>query len=312
MKNILSLRYGKKKLLLILLFFSAFLDLASQEKTQRQVEDCTKVSIPNTELRTLHSAILGQEMELYIKLPLDYNTNPQKIYPAWYMTDGNRSFPMLANMASIFEIPQPTDPEILIIGIGYKIRDMADWTAWRTRDLTPTNVPGDDAYWNKLLTTVTGRQFEVRSGGAATFLEFIVKEVIPFVESNYRASKTGRSIGGYSYGGLFSLYVLFKQPAIFNLYYAGSPSISFDNGVMFNFEKEYASSHKDLNARLFMSAGGLEDSLTLSDMKKMASLLQSRDYPGLTVVTQILPDETHRSCMPSSFIRALWILYNKK
>jgi hypothetical protein len=312
LKNISFLRSGKQKLLRALLFSSVFIDLVSLVKAQPQVKDYSMVSIPNTEFRTLHSAILCQEMELYIKLPAGYNTNPQKVYPVWYLTDGNRSFPMMANMASIFEIPKPTDPEIVIVGIGYKIRDMADWAAWRTRDLTPTNVPADDASWNKLLATATGRQFEVRSGGAATFLDFIVKEVIPFVESNYRTSKTGRGIGGYSYGGLFSLYVLFKQPMIFNIYYAGSPSISFDNGVLFNFEKDYASSNKDLNARLFMSAGGLEDSLTLYNMKKMARFLQSRNYPGLKVETQVIPDETHQSCMPPSFMRALRILYNKK
>jgi len=84
----------------------------------------------------------------------------------------------------------------------------------------------------------------------------MVKEVFPFIESNYRVSSTGRGIAGYSLGGLFSLYVLFKQPELFNLYYAGSPSIGFGNGLLFDYEKEHASSHKDLNAHLFMSAGG--------------------------------------------------------
>jgi predicted alpha/beta superfamily hydrolase len=311
MKMLIFLRSKKCLLLLISLLFASVFDVASQDKVKPQAEDFPVVSVPNTELRTFHSSILNQEMNIYIKLPVTYYTNSQKIYSALYFTDANRSFPMVANMVSIFEVPLPAEPEIVIIGIGYKIKDMADWGAWRTRDLTPTNVPAVDTTWNKLLSGITGRQFDVKSGGAATFLDFIGKEVIPFVESNYRVSPTNRGIGGYSYGGLFSLYVLFKQPDMFTLYYAGSPSISYDKGVLFKYEKEYASLHKDLNVSLFMSAGGSEDSLMVSNVNKMADLLRSRNYPGLKVGSHVFPYETHQSCYPSSIMRALRVLYKR-
>jgi predicted alpha/beta superfamily hydrolase len=304
MEIYLFLRPMKCHLLLISLFYVSLSDLSSQDKVKPQSGDFPMVSVPNTELRTFYSKIMNQEMNIYIKLPVTYYTNNQKVYSALYFTDANRSFPMVANMVSIFDVPLPAEPEIVIIGIGYKIRDMADWGAWRTRDLTPTNVPAVDSTWDKLLSGITGRQFDVKSGGAATFLDFIGKEVIPFVESNYRVLPTNRGIGGYSYGGLFSLYVLFKQPDLFNIYYAGSPSISFDKGVLFKYEKEYAATHKDLNVNLFMSAGGYEDSLMVSNVNKMADLLQSRNYSGMKVETHVFPDETHQSCYPSSIMRA--------
>jgi predicted alpha/beta superfamily hydrolase len=146
---------------------------------------------------------------------------------------------MAANFMSFFEVPKPIEPEVCLIGIGYKIKDMADWFAWRYRDLSLTNVPAVDAALSKMLSESAGRQIEVKTGGAARFLEFMIKEALPFIESNYRVSKNGRGIAGYSLGGGFSLYVLFKQPDLFSLYYAGSPSI----GNLFDFEKEYASSH---------------------------------------------------------------------
>jgi predicted alpha/beta superfamily hydrolase len=312
MKKHLSFMFGKQLFFLISLLIAALLDASSQDQVIKpDVKNYPSVSIPNTEMRTFYSAILNQEMNIYIKLPVSYNTNPRKVYPAWYFTDANRSFPMVANMVSIFEVPRLVEPEIIVIGIGYKIKDLADWGAWRTRDLTPTNVPALDTSWAKMLTGMTGRQFVVKSGGAATFLDFIVREVFPFVESNYRVSPTDRGIGGYSYGGLFSLYVLFNQPELFSIYYAGSPSIDYDKGVLFSFEKEYESTHKDLNAKLFMSAGGSEDTLMVTNMKKMAELMQSRNYPGLTVETHVFPGETHESCYPSSIMRALRVLYNR-
>jgi predicted alpha/beta superfamily hydrolase len=312
MKKGSSLKFEKQFLFLTSLLIVVFLEASAQDQVIKpESKGYPLVTVPNSEMRTFYSAILNQEMNIYIKLPVSYYTNPQKVYPVWYFTDANRSFPMVANIVSMFEVPRPVEPEILVVGIGYKIKDLADWGAWRTRDLTPTNIPSLDTSWAKMLTSVTGRQFVVKSGGAATFLEFIVKEVFPFIESNYRVSATGRGIGGYSYGGLFSLYVLFRQPELFSIYYAGSPSIDYDKGVLYNFEKEYASAHNDLKAKLFMSAGGSEDSLMVNNMKKMTELLLSRSYPGLTIETHVFPGETHESCYPSSIMRALRFLYKR-
>jgi len=251
-------------------------------------------------------------MELYIKIPNTYKTNTQKVYPCYYGTDGNRSFPMIADMANSFEVPVIVEAEIFVVGIGYKIRDLGDWGAWRTRDLTPTNVPSSDNYWTGIFSKFADREIEVKTGGAAKFLECIEKEVFPFMESNYRVSATGRGLGGYSYGGLFSLYVLFKRPELFSFYFAGSPSIRYDKGVLYTYEEEYAATHNDLNATLFMTAGGAEDSALIANVKILASQLGSRNYPGLKVETQVFPDETHMSCVPAAWMRAFRVLYKKQ
>jgi predicted alpha/beta superfamily hydrolase len=310
MKNHLSIRYEMHLFLLLTLLFSTLFNVASQDKTKSKSEGYPTVSISNTEVKTFYSEILSQEMNIYIKLPSSYYVNSQKVYPTYYFTDANYAFSIVTSVLGLTD-SLIEKPEILIIGIGYKIRDQGDWLAWRSRDLTPTNVPAFDAYWAKFATGLTGRQYEVKSGGAATYLEFISKEVIPFVESNYRASPAGRGIGGYSLGGGFSLYVLFKHPELFSFYYAGSPSISYNKGVLFNYENEYASSHKDLNAKLFMSMGGAEDSLGVSNMEKMAIVLKSRNYPGLTIDSHVFPDEDHYSCIPSSLMRAFRVLYKR-
>lgn len=286
--------------------------LLTLTKAQAQTEKINQpVSVPNTEMKSFYSKILGQDMILFVKLPSRYYNDSQKLYPSWYFTDGNYSFPLIANIASIFEIPVPSEPELIIISIAYKIKDMADWAAWRTRDLTPTNIPSVDSSWAKTLTSITGRQFEIKSGGAKKFLEFIEKEVIPFIESNYRVSKTDRGLGGYSYGGLFSLYTLFSQSELFSIYFAGSPSIGYDKGVLFNLEKDYSNSHINVKAKLFMSAGEKEGSTMINNMEKMADILESRKYSGLSISTCVFPNETHQSCIPVSIMRAMRVLYNK-
>jgi uncharacterized protein len=312
MKNISATRLGKKQVLYLSLLVAAIPHAFSQNQPGKtDLNTYPLVTVPLTETRSFYSKVLEQEMVLYIKIPASYKTNTQKIYPCWYCTDANRSFPMIADMASYFEIPVIVEPEIFVIGIGYKIKDMADWGAWRTRDLTPTNVPSSDTYWAGVFSKFADRQIEVKTGGAAKFLECIEKEVFPFMESNYRVSATGRGLGGYSYGGLFSLYVLFKQPGLFSIYYAGSPSIKYDKGVLYTYEKEYAATHNDLYATLFMTAGGAEDSVMIANVYKMAAQLESRNYSGLKVETHVFPDESHMSCVPAAWMRAFRVLYKK-
>ena len=312
MKNLSASLYSKRLVLYLSFLFAVLPHAFSQNQPgQTDLNNYPLVTIPGTENRSFYSKVMEQEMILYIKIPASYKINTQKVYPCWYVTDANLSFAMIADIANFFEVPVIIEPEIFVVGIAYKIRDMGDWGAWRTRDLTPTNIPSMDTYWAGVFSKFADRQVEVKTGGSAKFLEFIEKEVFPFMESNYRVSSSGRGLGGYSYGGLFSLYVLFKKPELFSLYYAGSPSIKYDKGILYTYEKEYASTHKDLNAKLLMTAGGAEDSIMIANVHKMASQLESRNYPGLKVETTVFPDETHQSCIPAALMRAFRVLYKK-
>jgi predicted alpha/beta superfamily hydrolase len=304
---------NSRSILLIILpavLFTAFApDTFSQQlKDVKESTGYPPATVPNTEMRSFYSQILGREMNIFVKLPVTYLLNKEKKYPAWYYTDANRAFTMMANIVSIFEIPAQSQPEIILVGIGYKLRDMADWADYRTRDLTPVNIPSVDAYWNKMLSQMTGREFNVRSGGSDKFIDFIAKELIPFIESNYRVTPGERCLGGYSYGGLFSLYALFTRPELFTKYFAGSPSISFGNGLLFDLENKFASTHKDLNVKLCLTVGGKEDSVMVADMNRMAAILKSRNYPGLSVESFVFPDEWHQSCMPAALMRGLLVL----
>lgn len=267
------------------------------------------VTVPYTESVILHSKLFDQDFEIMVHLPTTYHPDSSRVFPVMYVTDANRSFPMIANISFLLGFPRTDFPEVIVVGVGYKIRGLEDWSAWRTRDLTPTNVPTTDKNTREMLSRLSGREMTVNSGGAEKFLNFIVSELIPFIESGYHVSRTDRTLAGYSYGGLFCLYALFKHPELFNKYYAGSPSITWDNGILFRIEEEYAGSHSDLNAKLFISAGSLEGGATLQNLRKMESQLLSRNYQNLTVDFQVFEDESHVTCMPAAYMRAFVTLY---
>lgn len=258
---------------------------------------CLSMNMSRAQLYRKFSAITNKSIGRYLRSYRLYNAKELLEKQGRNVTE------------AAFDFPEISEPEMFIVGIGYKIKDRGDWGAYRSQDLTPTNIPSADVFWSDVFSKGTGRPIEVKTGGAAKFIDFFARELFPFIESNYRVSPAGRGLGGYSYGGLFSLYVLFSQPELFNIYFAGSPSIKYDNGLLFTLEDQYSQSHEDLKVRLFMSAGGSEDTIMISNVKKMATQLESRNYPGLTINTNVFPDETYITSIPSSFMRAFWVLY---
>jgi predicted alpha/beta superfamily hydrolase len=270
----------------------------------------TSIFQPGIEVRYLHSHIINQDIQLYIKLPWSYDRG-DTTYPVLFSLDENRSFPLYSTMSLIYETPGTRTKEIIIVGVGYKvdsdrIRGLAEWAAWRTRDLTPERSEETEQFWKeKLSALLEGETLDVQSGGAPVFLKSLREELIPFIEANYRVSSTDRGLAGYSYGGLFTLYALFHGPEMFTRYFAGGPTM-WDQ--LFEYEQNYASTHNDLIARLFITAGGRESDL-LEPMQRMVDRLRSHGYPGLEIITHVFEGEGHESAYAASVSRALSVLY---
>ena len=252
-------------------------------------QDQSKSLLFRTETKFLHSSTNGRDYEIYISLPVDYFQSDTTFYPVLYCTDGNYAFNLVSNIVNILTFPREEIPRVLVVSIGYKIKDLMDFVANRKIDLLPNN--------------------DAEVGGASKFLSFISDELIPYIESNYRVKQNDRTLMGYSMGGLFSLFAMFSKPEIFQGYYAGSPSIRYDDKVIFKYEQEYAATHKDLPVILFMSFGSLENKLSISGMYEIAGYLESRKYPNLRLETRIFEGETHNSCVSGGVSRALKTIY---
>jgi uncharacterized protein len=95
--------------------------------------------------------------------------------------------------------------EAIVVGIGYPEGDDAveafrvSFTR-RNLDLTPIR---DEPEEQRM---AAQHQRPVPSGDAGGFLRFIQRELIPFIEQQYRADPSRRILVGHSYGGLFGSY----------------------------------------------------------------------------------------------------------
>jgi len=189
---------------------------------------------------SLHSKILGEKRTLLISLPDDYETS-SKEYPVLYILDGENTYLFGQAVSAVtFYSGVRRLPKMIIIGI---------LNIDRTRDITPVKI----------------KQRE-NSGGGDKFLEFIVTELSPYIETKYQAAKFRILFGGSS-AGMFALYTLFDRPELFNAYIASRPALNstanytWDSEVIFRKADSLFAEKSTLPYNIYIDYGGQEDAL---------------------------------------------------
>ncbi|OVE78989.1 hypothetical protein BVY01_03910, partial [bacterium I07] len=257
------------------------------------------LEIRDTEIRSIISEnVKNMEYKIYIALPQNYNSS-NKEYHTVYVLDAWVFFGHVVQTYRMLRLSREV-PNLLLVGIAFE-GTLSDFFFTRSRDYTPTKVDAKDL--GGLARSIP------TSGGAENFLQFIKEELIPFIEVNYRVDKSNRTLMGASLGGLFTTYVLFNQPELFQGYFLESPYLEWDNEVIFNYEEQYFNNRTDLPVNLYLTVGGLETPEMISSWAKLRDLLQKRKYSGLTFEAKIFEGETHMSVSPAAFSRAFRVLF---
>lgn len=277
--------------------------------------DFLPATIPNTEVRSFSSTYIDQEFKIYVALPFGYQTSTDR-YPTLYISDANGIFGLVTETVRSLQFINEV-PELVIVGIGYPVDDFRQALGFRTRDLTPTK----DDDWIIEVKTVTQGDFTIAgSGGADNFLDFIDRELKPFIDANYRIDSDDSTILGHSFGGLFGLYALLRAPDTFQRYVISSPSIWWDPNAVFEMEENYANKHSDLLAKVFISAGTLEESMLVpvrgvparfvTNIQAMSTRLQSRGYPNLSLTQHVFDGENHFSGPPGAISKGMRVIFS--
>jgi predicted alpha/beta superfamily hydrolase len=256
-----------------------------------------------SEMHRLDSQQTGRTYAITVSLPLGYTASPGEDWPfnntppKWptlYVLDGNWYAGMVAGIIRpMCWCGSTTDA--IVVGIGYPedenpLEAVRASFVRRDHDLTPVH----DEATEKSMTQTFKRP--VPNGDAGNFHKFLRDELIPFIETTYRADPARRILVGHSYGGLFGLFGLFTTPDLFESLILGSPTLAYGNRFTFQQEEAFAKEHKVLPAKVYLYAAELEESLddtTLTDTLRMGVILQSRHYEGFTLVRHIFPDQNH-------------------
>ncbi len=257
-------------------------------------------SIPATEVRVLRSSANGQEYLISVALPFHYADHSEKAYPVIYVLDANLFFGLVVDMVRAMNVRVSFCselPDAIIVGIGYPVAgSLAESHAHvmhlRMRDFLPVPDRGAEEF---IRATFPIRD-PIASGGAAQFLRFIHRELVPLIETEYRADTADRTLMGHSWGGLLALYAFFQQPQLFQRYVVVSPDLAF------NYEQQSGEQPDGRPVRLHLSAGERElDGEELARFNSLVSTLETRQHAGLTLRHQIIPNCTHCAVVAPAF-----------
>ncbi len=202
-----------QKLLCFLIVGILIFGCVSKDKIQR-FEDSNKIVIGAID--SIHSEVLGESRKFWVHLPKNYDAaaDADKKYPVVYLLDGDAHFYSVVGMIEQLSTTNGNTicPEMVVVAIP---------NTDRTRDLTPTHV--DVAFGDST--------FVKTSGGGDQFLDFLEKELIPYIDNNYPVAPY-RTYIGHSFGGLTVLHTLLERPQLFTNYVAIDPSLWWDDGVL--------------------------------------------------------------------------------
>ena len=167
--------------------------------------------------------VIPRNVDVWV--PEDYS--PGKKYSVLYMHDGQNLFiPAL----SYTKIDWGVDETVSRLMREGKIRDTIVVGIWNTPLRVPEYMPQKAAkYASKEMLAKAPKGF-VESLDSDDYLRFIVSELKPFIDRNYRTRKKRKHtfIMGSSMGGLISCYAISEYPKVFGG--AGCVSTHFPAG----------------------------------------------------------------------------------
>jgi predicted alpha/beta superfamily hydrolase len=207
------------------------------------------------------SRFLRNQRDLIVYTPPGYDEQPERRFPVLYLHDGQNLFDGATSFipGQDWHVGQTADYAIssglvaplIIVGM-YN-------TKARIREYTPTHVP------------------RLGGGRADRYEKFLVGEVKPFIEREYRvlSDPWNTGIGGSSLGGLVSLYLGLKDSRIFGKIAALSPSVWWNQRVIVRFAE---AASPEPRPRIWLDIGTREGPRIVDDVEKFRDVLLAKGW----------------------------------
>jgi predicted alpha/beta superfamily hydrolase len=207
------------------------------------------------------SRFLRNQRDLIVYTPPGYEEQQWRRFPVLYLHDGQNLFDGATSFipGQDWHVGQTADDciqtgkvEPLIIVGMYN-------TKARIREYTPTHVP------------------KLGGGRADRYAKFLLEEVKPFIEREYRALTGSQynGIGGSSLGGLVSLYLGLKHSRMFGKIAALSPSVWWNQFVIHRFAQ---AATVEPRPRIWLDIGTREGQRIVQDVEKFRDVLLEKGW----------------------------------
>ncbi len=250
-----------------------------------------KITQPVIQSFRFYSRSVQDTFVIDVSLPKTYYVDTTVFYPLVLLTDGNWRRPQhlpIHGMSDSMGIK-----EVVVAGIsypqGYKVKQI------RVRDFI--------------------RQPD-------RFHRFIIEEVLPYLHQHFRITSE-RLLWGSSFGGYFTLYVLFQYPfstgKIFSYYVAASPAVLETTAIgpvgknLFNYEYELFQLTKELPVSLYLTVGSKEDTVRFyNPFLRLVDSLEKHNYQNFTFYYAIDTGKNHQTVWEPTLYKGLQLFLSKK
>lgn len=262
------------------LFFFIFLWMIS-------VGNAQSTASKNVSTFTIEAPQLKTTKKIWVYLPEGYSASAKKKYSVIYMHDAQNLFDAKTSYVGEWNVDEKLDSlkaPVIVIGIEHGNDKRID-------ELTPF------------------KNEKYGGGNADNYLDFIVKTLKPYIDTNYRTKTKAKNttIMGSSLGGLVSYYAILKYPEVFGNAGVFSPSFWFSNDIY-----TYTEQAPKNKTRIYFLCGDKESEDMVAEMKKMETLLdRNRCYClHLTKSKVVKGGEHNEKLWRDNFVNAiLWLGY---
>ena len=254
----------------VVVLFLVWLALVDAVFAMEDAPVTTLFSIEGQRL-SIPSNTLGFAANIEVVLPSSYHDSPRRHYPVIYLLDSQWRLSTFMHSYGVLAYEKVL-PESIIVGLNANLLNgplRGDIDSFRRTYFSPPSLTE--------LNSVSKEEGIQQAGHADKLLAFFQSDLIPYIDKHYRA-QADRTLVGTSLSGLFGLYVLFHQPNDFQRYIISSPSVYWNNDMIFAIEERFAKARELVAAKLFISVG---DEELREKITSFAQLLNKERHPKL-------------------------------
>ena len=245
----------------------------------------------------MDSKILNEERTYIVGLPKSYHES-SRTYPILVLLDGEAHFQGISGIVDQMSQGRSHGhiPEMIVVAVG---------NVDRTRDFTPTNSIFFMDGSNK-------SQYQKTSGGSATFLKFLEKELLVTVAKKYRTNSY-KTLMGHSYGGLLAGLSYLSEEGSFDSFLTVDPSFWWDKQIIL--KKMDAAKIENLkDKKMYISSAYNYKTWKKFGLGRKAqdlffAKLQDRNILSPNLKIQYFEEEDHWSIPAISFYHGLKFIY---
>jgi len=229
---------------------------------------------------------VGDDFQIYVDVPDDYETDTNTHYPVVYLLDGDWYFNGVNRLPGgvvgiVSSLVETGDmPSAILVGIGY---------------------PG-----------ATGRGRDFLETPRA-FHAFVVGDLIPTIDERFRTVPTDRTLIGHSDGGYSAVHALLRfmdsDDPPFTRYVAISGN--YNKGTLIWDADERLSRRVETGGvpvALYLAVGGMDEHEFVLSNRSLADVLAERDYENLDFKMRIYGNAHHGDLVQRAFTDGLkWV-----